>query len=83
MDPLPGGTVDRDPDIDTMVLVDASPECLKKYTGQMDEVSADFALEYLKVFSVIDVSYQEYEEWKNVSPFYQNVSREGVILYAA
>lgn len=30
----------------------------------LDEVSADFALGYLKVFSVIDASYQEYGEWK-------------------
>lgn len=77
------GTADRDSDIDIMVLVDISPERLKKYAEQLDEVSADFALGYLKVFSVIDVSYQEYEEWKTVSPFYQNVFREGVILYAA
>ena len=36
-----------------------------------------------KVFSIIDVKYQEYQDWKTISPFYQNVDREGVVVYAA
>lgn len=37
----------------------------------------------MMVFSIIDVKYQEYQDWKAVSPFYQNVDREGVVVYAA
>lgn len=77
------GTAKEDSDIDIMVLVNATPEKLKGYAEQLCDVSTDFALEYFKVFSIVDVSYQEYEEWKNISPFYRNVSNEGVILYAA
>ena len=66
-----------------MVLVDLSPDRLKDYEEKLCEVSTDFALEYFKVFSIVDISYQEYEEWKHILPFYQNVSREGVTLYAA
>ena len=40
-------------------------------------------MKYVKVFSIIDVKYQEYQEWKTVSPFYKNVDREGVVVYAA
>ena len=42
-----------------------------------------YAIKYFKVFSIIDISYQEYMRWVNTSPFYRNVSKEGVILYAA
>lgn len=37
-------------------------------------------MKYVKVFSIIDVKYQE---WKTVSPFYKNVDREGAVVYAA
>ena len=37
----------------------------------------------MKVFSIIDVKYQEYQDWKTISPFYRNVDREGVVVYAA
>lgn len=77
------GTADKDSDIDIMVLVDTAPEKLKEYEEKLSDVSTSFALEYFKVFSIIDVSYREYEEWKSISPFYKNVSKEGVTLYAA
>ena len=46
-------------------------------TRQLSDVSTDLALKYMKVFSIIDVKYQEYQDWKTISPFYQNVDREG------
>ena len=77
------GTAGEDSDIDIMVVVDASQNELKKYEEQLCDISTDFALEYFKVFSIVDVSYNEYEEWTGVSPFYKNVEKEGIMLYAA
>lgn len=77
------GNEDEDSDVDVMVLVDGNNLDLKKYDDKLSEVSTDISLKYLKVFSIIDVSYQEYRDWRNVSPFYKNVSEEGVVLYAA
>lgn len=77
------GTATPESDIDIMVLVDSSTEELKKYSDKLCDVSTDFALEYLKVFSIIDVCYSEYSQWKQVLPFYRNVEKEGVVLYAA
>lgn len=77
------GTATQESDIDIMVLVDSSTEELKKYTDKLCDVSTDFALEYFKVFSIIDVCYAEFSEWKQVLPFYRNVANEGVVLYAA
>ncbi len=72
-----------DSDIDIMVLIDVDPEEMRNYEDALCEVSTDMALKYLKVFSIIDVNYQEFNDWKAVSPFYKNVSDEGVVLYAA
>lgn len=77
------GTATPESDIDIMVLVDSSAEGLKQYEDKLCDVSTDFALEYFKVFSIIDVCYAEFIKWKQVLPFYRNVANEGVVLYAA
>lgn len=77
------GTDLEDSDVDILVLVDATQEELRKYSDALSDISTDFALEFFRVFSIIDVSFQEFSEWKDVSPFYKNVARDGVMLYAA
>ena len=77
------GTQTEDSDIDIMILIDGTENELRRYDEKLSDVSTDLALKYLKVFSIIDVRYQEYMEWKKISPFYKNVDREGVIVYAA
>lgn len=77
------GTDLEDSDVDILVLVDATQEELRKYSDALSDISTDFALEFFRVFSIIDVSFQEFSEWKDISPFYKNVAREGVLLYAA
>lgn len=77
------GTQTEESDIDIMVLVEGNDIELRNYEKKLGDVSTDISLKYLKVFSIIDVSYQEYEKWKQISPFYRNVSEEGVVLYAA
>ena len=77
------GTQTDGSDVDIMVLVDCSDQELREYDEKLSDVSTDMALKYLMVFSIIDVKYQEYMDWKAVYPFYQNVDREGVVLYAA
>lgn len=77
------GTAGEDSDIDIMVVVDVPQSMLKSYEEKLCDISTDFALEYFKVFSIVDVSYSEYEAWKEVLPFYKNVEKEGITLYAA
>ena len=56
---------------------------MREYNERLSDVSTDLALKYMMVFSIIDVKYQEYQDWKKVSPFYKNVDEEGVVVYAA
>ena len=76
-------TQTEESDIDIMILIDGSNDELRQYDDKLNDISTDFSLKYFKVLSVVDVSYQEYLDWKNLSPFYKNVSEEGVVLYAA
>ncbi len=77
------GTQTEDSDVDIMVLADGTDAQLRENDEKLSDVSTDLAWKYLKVFSIIDIKYQEYQDWKTVSPFYKNVAQEGVVLYAA
>ena len=77
------GTATEESDSDIMVLVDGTAQELRTFEDQLSDVSTDISIKYFRVFSIIDISYQEYMRWVNTSPFYRNVSKEGVILYAA
>ena len=77
------GTATEESDIDIMVLVDGTAQELRTFEDQLSDVSTDISIKYFKVFSIIDISYQEYMRWMNTLPFYRNVSQEGVVLYAA
>lgn len=48
-----------------------------------DESDVDMNLEYDKVFSVIDIDYAMFCKWEKVTPFYQNMNREGIVLWKA
>ena len=43
----------------------------------------DMNLKYDKVFSVIDINYDTFRKWEGVTPFYQNVTKEGIVLWKA
>lgn len=47
-------------DINIMVLVNGNNLELRRYDEKLCDISSDISLKYLKVFSIIDVSYQEY-----------------------
>lgn len=77
------GTQTEGSDVDVMILVDGTDSELRQYDEKLSDISTDLALKYLMVFSIIDVKYQEYMEWRTISPFYKNVDKEGVVVYAA
>ena len=77
------GTATEESDIDIMVLIDGTAQELRAFEDQLSDVSTDISIKYFKVFSIIDISYQEYMQCMNTLPFYKNVSQEGVVLYAA
>lgn len=54
------GTATDESDIDIMVLVDGTDQELRTFEDELNDVSTDISIKYYKVFSIIDVSYQEY-----------------------
>ena len=60
-------------DVDIALIV-------RKYTEDMHDKMIDFTvdleLEYNKVFSVLLIDYNNFKEWENVLPFYQNMKKQ-------
>ncbi len=75
------GTNNEESDVDVALLINGSME-----SGTEDKLSdlvVDMNLKYNTVFSVIDIDYELFKKWEKVTPFYQNVAREGVVLWTA
>lgn len=45
--------------------------------------SADLDLQYERVFSIIDILEKNLQKWGKVLPFYQNMQKEGIVLWKA
>lgn len=70
-----------DSDIDIVIIIknemdDATKERFIHWSAELD-------LRYDRVFSIIDIQEENMEKWRNVLPFYQNIQKEGIILWKA
>lgn len=75
------GTATEASDVDIAIFV---PERLNRIADdKLSDVIVEMNLKYDKVFAVIDIDEAVYEKWKAVTPFYQNVDREGIVLWTA
>ncbi len=75
------GTDTDESDIDiAIILKDAKVQSIP---DKLVDFTLDLDLKYNKVFSVIDIDYDEFIKWENVLPFYKNVKKDGVILWKA
>ena len=49
----------------------------------MSDLVVNLNLKYDKVFSVIDIDYAVFKKLENITPFYKNVNKEGIVLWKA
>ena len=75
------GTNDEESDVDIMIILKNELDSLTE--DKLSDFIVDMNLKYDKVFSVIDVNVHKFDKWAAVLPFYQNVDREGIVLWTA
>lgn len=68
-------------DIDIVIIIKNEMDDATK--EQFIHWSAELDLRYGRVFSIIDIQEENMEKWRNVLPFYQNIQKEGIILWKA
>jgi predicted nucleotidyltransferase len=72
-------TAESDIDVAVILSQPATDDVRKSFISW----SAGMDLKYDRVFSIIDIANDTFEEWKDVLPFYRNVMNEGVVLWTA
>lgn len=73
------GTNTEESDVDVAILMRGNLD--KETEEKLSDFIVDMNLEHDKVFSVIDIDYDMFCRWQKVTPFYQNVTQEGVVLW--
>lgn len=76
------GDYDQESDLDIAVLLKCNRMEMKKYNDLMAELMVDLNLDYDIVVSFCCIPYSEFNEKKNLLPYYMNIDREGVELIA-
>ena len=75
------GTNSRESDVDVAMLIHGTMD--EQTEDKLSDFIVDMNLKYDTVFSVIDIEFEKFKKWENVTPFYQNVTREGIVLWTA
>jgi len=68
-------------DIDMMILLNCSREELPLYRKRISRIASELSLESGKEVSLLLQDRETYDEWLDTLVFYQNVEKEGVVLY--
>lgn len=72
------GTATQESDIDIAVIINYYTE---EMHHQMIDAVVDLELEYNKVISVLLIDNAQFKTWENVSPFFKNIKKDGIILW--
>lgn len=73
------GTQTDESDVDIALLLKRKPTAAM--TRKMIDCVATTELSLGKVLSVLDIDKSKYDEWKEVLPFYANISKEGISVW--
>ena len=77
------GDFKPDSDIDIMILVDLSDIEIKKYSESLSRLTYNINLDNDLSLMPIVKNIDHFQYWVETYPFYSNVKKEGVPLYAA
>lgn len=75
------GTDTECSDVDVALLMNDSLD--RDTEDRLADFIVDMNIKYDKVFSVIDIDAGKFLAWAEVLPFYQNVNKEGIVLWKA
>ena len=76
------GDYDGESDIDIAILANADREELKQYHHSLVSQMSRFMMDYDALVSLTEIPVQDFEEYKNILPYYRSIDKEGVRLSA-
>ena len=75
------GDFGDDSDIDIALIVNCSRMEAKKYSQILVDTASEIAMKYYAIINFVCIPYEEYIGKKSWYSYFENISREGVVLY--
>lgn len=75
------GDFTLDSDVDILIMTNISQKETQKYRKRISKIFTSLSLEHDIILSFALVDEASYNFWLQAIPFYQNVEKEGIILY--
>ncbi len=75
------GDFSIDSDIDVMLLLDCPHDELSKYRRMTSSIASEISLDENVEVSLLLEDIYTFDKWLDTIVFYQNVEREGIVLY--
>lgn len=75
------GDFDSESDVDIMLLIDVSQESIYQFEEKAAQISSDISIDQEIFVSIVIESEQYFQAYENKSPFFQEVKKDGVVLY--
>lgn len=75
------GDYNEDSDIDIALIIDLSIEELSLIYGKLLDKTIHIGEEENKFVSIVDISKQKFEDYKECLPYYSNIDLEGIKLF--
>ena len=78
-----GGDTSRESDVDILVLTDLTSEENRKFRRDLNRIFSRIGLKHDILLSMLLIDRKSFKNRMKVMPFYQNIERDGVIVYSA
>lgn len=75
------GDFSPESDVDVMILLNCTHDELKDYRTLVSKIASELSLDNDIEVSLMLEDVETYERWIDVLVFYQNIRKEGVVLY--
>lgn len=75
------GTQTAESDVDIALFLEGKDS--DALHDQMTDLVVDYELELGITLSVVTIENEQYRQWKNTLPYFQNICREGIVLWKA
>ena len=72
-------TDESDVDIAIVIKKEMDGQTKKRFISW----AADMDIRHERVFSIVDIQEENMEKWEKILPFYQNIRKEGIVLWRA
>ena len=75
------GEATNESDIDIAIII--KDEMDNQTKSRFISWAADMDIRHERVFSIVDIKEENMKKWERTLPFYQNIRKEGIVLWRA